>query len=1111
MKLFKLIILLFTGALSFMGARAQNVSINILTQNSGQVSVGGTVAVEVTICNTDAALNVPNYKLRPRISVPSAIVSIPASGHTLPSGWTITANTGSQITLSNGTDQVPAGACRTILILMQGNTIGGPSTVNGNLLFSNGVAPGTATGTATAGDASSDNTSTSTVQVNPGAPCNITGATSSAPAIACGATTTTLTVTAVTSGTTGALEYSVNGGAFQSVNTFTVPAGSYTAVVREVGTPACNATAAAITVAAAPVTPIAPTLGSVTQPTCAVANGSFTITNYDAAFTYTVTPSAGVSQSGAVITAPAGTYTVTATLGACTSVASSSVTVNAQPATPATPTQGAVTQPTCTVATGSFSISNYNAAFTYSVSPSVGVSQSGAVVTAPAGTYTVTATLGACTSLASASVTVNAQPATPATPTLGAVTQPTCSVPTGSFSISNYNASYTYAVSPSVGVSQSGAVITAPAGTYTVTATLGACSSTASSSVTVNAQPATPATPTLGVVTQPTCSVATGSFSISNYNAAFTYAVSPSVGVSQSGAVVTAPAGTYTVTATLGACTSLASASATVNAQPATPAAPGVTVVNACGGTSTLTATGVTGSVLWSNGATTLSITVASLPATTYTVTQTVSGCTSASGSGTTGAAVGCTVITTADPALGQMFFTTLSNAVQNANTLLFPPVYKLNVPFYNLNQLDTVPNGTIQLKVNLGTKLVLDPAFTLATAPLSNYFTWTSAMVSDSLIITGTQIATVPADFESMLTFQVKGSISCAATVRSRILVVNTTAILNDEDLQNNAATLQYNLPVTVTTTQVNVTCNGANNGIINIVASPGTTLVTRNAANAIVGTSSTVTGLAPGVYTITATAQSEAGLFITCTNTTSVTIVQPAVLAVSNTASVNNVCNGGNTGSLTVVSTGGTAPYTYTIAGPTVNTTGATTGIFTGLLAGTYTVTSTDAKGCTATVTVTITQPTGTAPDISLGSDITGSFFASSGTSQTIVYNVTEIAGNPSVGDTLRITNPAGFTISFNNSLFTTTVGATTYLLDNARWKIDNSNPAFTSIILTNPSNAAAPGTILCNERVNISVTLTRNTTNISTFTLSARLRRSNGELNLNNNLNSIILTAE
>ncbi|MBL7728032.1 MAG: hypothetical protein JNM68_10115, partial [Dinghuibacter sp.] len=159
-KIFTIVAALFSCC-----SMAQNVSINILTQNSGQVAAGSTVAIEVTICNTDASVSVPSYKLRPRLSVPSALVSIPLSGHTLPSGWTITANTGTQITLSNATDQVGPGECRTILILVQGNNIGGPSTVNSNLLFSNGVAPGTATGTATPGDSPSDNTSTSTVQV----------------------------------------------------------------------------------------------------------------------------------------------------------------------------------------------------------------------------------------------------------------------------------------------------------------------------------------------------------------------------------------------------------------------------------------------------------------------------------------------------------------------------------------------------------------------------------------------------------------------------------------------------------------------------------------------------------------------------------------------------------------------------------------------------------------------------------------------------------------------------------------------------------------------------------------------------------------------------------
>jgi hypothetical protein len=183
-------------------------------------------------------------------------------------------------------------------------------------------------------------------------------------------------------------------------------------------------------------------LGNVTQPTCAVATGSFTISNYNAANTYNVSPSNGVTIStNGLVTAPAGTYTLTASANGCISAASASVTINAQPETPAVPVVlGNVTQPTCAVATGSFTISNFDLNNTYDIVPSAGVTISATgLVTAPAGTYTLTASANGCISAASASVTINAQPETPAVPVvLGNVTQPTCAVATGSFVISNF-------------------------------------------------------------------------------------------------------------------------------------------------------------------------------------------------------------------------------------------------------------------------------------------------------------------------------------------------------------------------------------------------------------------------------------------------------------------------------------------------------------------------------------------------------------------------------------------------------------------------------------------------------------------------------------------------
>ena len=73
-----------------------------------------------------------------------------------------------------------------------------------------------------------------------------------------------------------------------------------------------------------------PTVGTVTQPTCTEALGSFTITNYDSTYTYAVSPTDGVTINGAFITAPSGTYEVTALIGSCPSIITT-VIVDQQP------------------------------------------------------------------------------------------------------------------------------------------------------------------------------------------------------------------------------------------------------------------------------------------------------------------------------------------------------------------------------------------------------------------------------------------------------------------------------------------------------------------------------------------------------------------------------------------------------------------------------------------------------------------------------------------------------------------------------------------------------------------------------------------------------------
>ena len=98
-------------------------------------------------------------------------------------------------------------------------------------------------------------------------------------------------------------------------------------------------------------------------------------------------------------------------------------------------------------------------------------------------------------------------------------------------------------------------------------------------------------------------------------------------GATSSSITVTSP-GTYTVVQTVDGC--ISDAGNGIATPKAIPSAPTITVADNCG-SSTLTASGFTGSLLWSTGEATPSISVATTGS--YTLTQTVNGCISATAS----------------------------------------------------------------------------------------------------------------------------------------------------------------------------------------------------------------------------------------------------------------------------------------------------------------------------------------------------------------------------------------------------------------------------------------------------------------------------------------------
>ncbi len=135
-------------------------------------------------------------------------------------------------------------------------------------------------------------------------------------------------------------------------------------------------------------------------------------------------------------------------------------------------------------------------------------------------------------------------------------------------------------------------------------------------------------------------------------------------------------------------------------------------------------------------------------------------------------------------------------------------------------------------------------------------------------------------------------------------------------------------------------VSCNGYTDGTISVLAGGGTGPYVYDDGNTT-NTDGSFTGLAAGTYSITITDAN--GCTTTCDD---VLIGEPQAVTCTITGSDDVSCNGYTDGTISVLAGGGTGPYVYD-DGNTTNTDGS----FTGLAAGSYSITITDANGCTTT----------------------------------------------------------------------------------------------------------------------------------------------------------------
>ena len=388
-----------------------------------------------------------------------------------------------------------------------------------------------------------------------------------------------------------------------------------------------------------------------------------------------------------------------------------------------------------------------------------------------------------------------------------------------------------------------------------------------------------------------------------------------------------------------------------------------------------------------------------------------------------------------------------------------------------------------------------------------------------------------------------------CTPSVNASFSAYNNAADLINNNYNNGSVSGNFlACPLTATCTSIN-SCFNANTGSVTASTCGGALPFTYNWGGAA-GNVASATGLAPGTYSVTITDA------IGQTATTSCTVGQYPELTASASAGTI-LCNGGTT-TVTVTAAGGTGPYsgtgsftrgagTFTFVvtdangcsddvvitidqptpvvaassagtilcngGTTTVVVSATGGVgpYTGTGsfvrgAGTYTFNVTDANGCPASTSITITEPTQVVAASSAGTILcnggtttvvvsatggvgpytgTGSFVRGAGT---YTFDVTDANGCPA-STSITITEPtqvvaasSAGTILCNGGTTTVVVSATggvgpytgtgSFVRGAGTYTFDvtdaNGCPASTSITITEPTQvvaASSAGTILCN----------------------------------------------
>ncbi len=653
-------------------------------------------------------------------------------------------------------------------------------------------------------------------------------------------------------------------------------------------------------------------------------------------------------QSGATATGlNPGTYTVTAT----DNMGCSKTLVNSV-APPVTPTAmvAAPSSLTCTqnVVTLNGAGSSSGAGFTYLWTATNGGIITGSTSTltttvSAAGMYTlrVTNTSTACSSTAAVSVTNNTTPPVVAAAAPGALNCTVSQLQLSSTGSSQGN-NFTYQWSTTNGNIVSGQSSFSPVvnqpGTYRLIITNSANGCTASATATVVQH--APVTATIAAPANISCNGGTNGSATVNPgggNGVFNYQWSNG---SSTAAITGLPAGMYMVTVTD---TEFCTATATVNlTQPNTlvvnASATGQSAVGINNGSAVAAPAGGTSGYgyTWSNGATTSAIT--SLAPGSYTVTITdANSCTAVQAVVVN--VYNCAV--SAQPAVTNVTCANLSNGTAavslSGGTAPFNYVWSNGASSQSVSGLAA---GAYLVTVTDGAGCT-----TLVTANITQPPVIVPNAMSTSQTAVGLNNGTamvMPSGGTPGYTYQWSngGNTAFINNLAPGTYTATITDVLGCTAVQP-VVVNPYNCAIAASVNAMNVSCANGSNGVVSISMSGGAAPFDYQWSNG--ATSAAVMNLPAGNYVVTIS--DAAG----CTTLATALITQPTALS-TNASATPQTAIGQNNGTATANPGGGAPGYTYFWSN------GATTALVTDLAPGSFTVTVTDANGCTAAQTVVV-----------------------------------------------------------------------------------------------------------------------------------------------------------